>query len=78
MGERCIARPDETSGGLTAAGQTTDQQTTGDEQQQRGVMDAARTPCSTTICAHTKACSVVLDDFTRVDLLILLLCLDEQ
>lgn len=77
MGERCIARPDETSGGLTAAGQTTDQQTTGDEQQ-RGVMDAAKTPCSTTICVHTKARSVVLDDFTRVDLLILLLCLDEQ
>ena len=72
MGERCIARGDQwrphSAGGNR-------QQTTGDE---RGVMDVAKTPCSTTIYVHTKACSVVLDGFTRVDLLILLLCLDEQ
>ena len=39
---------------------------------------AAKTSCSMTIYVHTKACSVVLDGFTRLDLLILLLCFGEQ
>lgn len=68
MGGRCIASADQRrphSG--EGEGQTTDNR-----------RDTAKTSCSTTICVHTKACSVILDGFTRIDLLILLLCFGEQ